>query len=369
MSTKPSRSKIVLFGGERVFERALLREFTTLTAGVFFVLLAIVLVTRGVKFLGLAASGAVASDAVAAMLGFTALAYVPMILALTVFITVLMAVTRAYRDHEMAIWFSSGQPLTAWIKPVLVFAVPMAVLAGILSLGLTPWASQKGREYRDKMASREDLAAVAPGIFKESSRNDRVTFVENFSGEGGAARNVFVQQLKDGVQTVIAANQGSLITKPDGEREIALRNGRIYEGAPGSASYRVAEFDTMQQRIDIGPRRPTSQAVEASGSLALSRSDDPEHQAEFASRLAAPISTVLLALIALPLAFFNPRVGRAFNLILGVLIYTNYLYLLKIMTSWLASGRVPAWIGLWPVHALLLLLTVILFWWRLRPHR
>ena len=35
---------------------------------------------------------------------------------LTVFLSILMVMSRAWRDSEMVIWFGAGQPLTAWLK-------------------------------------------------------------------------------------------------------------------------------------------------------------------------------------------------------------------------------------------------------------
>ncbi|SFZ74673.1 LPS export ABC transporter permease LptF [Chitinimonas taiwanensis] len=349
---------------ERLFERSLLREFTSMAAGVFFVLLAIVVVTRGAKLLGLAAGGRVASEAIAALLGFVLLGIVPWLLSLTVFITVLMTLTRAWRDREMDIWFAAGQPLTAWVRPVLIFAVPMALLSASLSLGMTPWAKQKSREYREQLATRDDMSALAPGMFKESSRADRVYFIENFSGDGGAARNIFVQSREGERQTVTIAEQGYLMSHPDGERILVLQNGRRYDGVQGQADYRVIEFAEARVRVEEGDRRTVGTATEAKTTLALLGSADPEEQGELAWRIAIPISAILLALVAVPLAYVNPRVGRTFNLLIAVLLFSIYLNLINLGQSWIAAGRLPSWIGIWPVHLVVGGIAYALFRWR-----
>ncbi|MDN3577665.1 LPS export ABC transporter permease LptF [Chitinimonas viridis] len=353
---------------ERLFERAMLREFGVMSAGVFVILLSIMIVTSGAKLLGLAASGGIVSEAVAALLGFTLLGLVPWLLSMTVFITVLWSLTRAWRDHEMAIWFAAGQPLTAWIRPVLTFAIPLALVVAMLSLGLSPWAKQKSREYREQLATRDDMSALAPGLFKESSLSDRVYFIENFSGAAGAARNIFVQSTaRDGTHSVTVAAQGYLRSLPDGERILVMQNGRRYEGMLGQPNYRIVEFNEARIRVQEPDRREATTTSETQSTLALWHSDNPEDKGELARRIASPISTLLLALLAIPLAYVNPRVGRGFNLIVAILLFSIYLNLVNIAQSWIAAGKLSSLIGIWPVHLAMAAIAWGLFRWRAKP--
>ena len=71
-----------------------------------------------IGILGKAAGGKVDSGDVLALIMFATINYLPTILILTSFISVLMVVTRSYRDSEMVVWFASGLSLTRWILPV-----------------------------------------------------------------------------------------------------------------------------------------------------------------------------------------------------------------------------------------------------------
>ncbi|WP_269532749.1 LPS export ABC transporter permease LptF [Chitinimonas sp. BJYL2] len=353
---------------DTLFERAMLRELAGVGTGVFIVLLGIMIVTRGARLLAMAASGNVSADAVGALLGFTLLGVVPWILTMTVFITILWSLTRAWRDHEMAIWLSAGQPLTAWIRPILTFAVPLALVVALLSLGLSPWAKHKSREYREVLATRDDVSALSPGLFKESALADRVTFIENFAGKGGAARNIFVKSAEqDNTQSVTVAAEGYLSSLPDGERILVLQNGRRYEGIPGQANYRVVEFTEARIRIQEPDRREITTPAEAMPTMALLGSQQLEEQGELARRIASPIATLLLAILAIPLAYVNPRMGRGVNLITAILLFSIYLNLINIAQSWIANGKLPAAIGVWPVHIVIALITWGLFRWRAKP--
>src|SRR5688572_7280751 len=172
-----------------IFRNALLRELVAMAVATFVVLLAIVITMLLVRLLGQAASGAITTAGVVALMGFATINYLPVLFSLTLFISVLMTLTRSYRDSEMVVWFSCGMSLTRWIRPVLTFAVPVVAIIALLSLVLSPWAVTNSEELRRQMDSRDDVSAVSPGVFRESRQAQRVYFVEEVSGSENLVAN------------------------------------------------------------------------------------------------------------------------------------------------------------------------------------
>jgi lipopolysaccharide export system permease protein len=72
--------------------------------------------------------------------------------------------------------------------------------------------------------------------------------------------------------------------------------------------------------------------------------------------LARPLTVLVLALIAVPLGRFRAGASRYYPLWLGVLVFTLYFNLLGTGQLWLEQGKLPAWAGLWWVHALMVAL-------------
>src|SRR3954462_13079962 len=134
-----------------IFHRALLREFASLAGAVFMSLFSIAVTINLIRLLGKAAGGSIPTDAGLAFLGFFALGALPVLLSLTMFISVLLSLTRSWRDSEMVIWFTTGLPLTAWLKPVLIFALPQIAVIAALSLFISPWAAQMASQYSTKL--------------------------------------------------------------------------------------------------------------------------------------------------------------------------------------------------------------------------
>lgn len=348
-----------------IFQRATQREFTQTAVTVFIALFAILLTTQLIRLLGQAAGGKIASEGVVALLGFGAINYLPTVLSLTLFISILMTLSRSYRDSEMAIWFSAGLPLTAWIKPVLKFAVPLVLVIALLSLFLSPWALTKSAEFRQRMEERDDVSRVSPGAFQESSQAERVFFVEGISGEEGRIRNVFVSTAHQGRLGIVVAAEGTTETMPNGDRFLILDRGRRYEGTPGMADYRVIEFERYGVRIETKESRGIEPTQKNMSVGELIRQPTPVNLAELLWRIGIPLSALNLALLAIPLSFVNPRAGRANNLILALLTFMIYSNLVSVSQAWVAQGRLTFQIGVWAVHVLMFVGMVALFWRRL----
>ena len=212
-----------------IFRRTLLREFANLAIAVFLSLFLIALTTRLIRLLGHAAGGKIPSDAVVAFLGFSALNVLPILLSLTLFITVLLALNRAWRDSEMVIWFSSGLSLTAWLRPVLMFAAPLVLVIAMLSLVIAPWSAQMAEQYRSRLDSRDDLSRVEPGTFGESRSKERVFFVESVAGDKGSVQNVFVNSVQHRRTGVMMSERGFTEYAPNGDR-LLNTNGTSFLG-------------------------------------------------------------------------------------------------------------------------------------------
>lgn len=348
-----------------VFRKALLRELATVALGVFLVLLGITITTQLVRFLGQAASGAITSTGVVALLGFTLVSYLPVLLSLTLFIAVLMTLTRSYRDSEMVVWFSCGVSLTQWVRPVLTFALPLVFTIALLSLALSPWAVSKAEEFRRLMDSRDDVSAVSPGVFRESRQAERVYFVEEVSGKENLVANVFVSATQHQKTGIMVADRGFQETMPNGDRFLVLLNGRRYEGEAGTAEYRISEFERYAMRIEVSETAVRAPTTKTTPTHELLRSRTPHNLAELSWRVGLPLSALILSLLAIPLSFVNPRAGRSMNLVLALLIYMVYSNLLSIVQASIAQSRLDLATGLWGVHALMSALLLVLFYRRL----
>ncbi len=341
-------------------------EFASNGLLVFAVLLGIVVVSQLIRLLGDAVSGRIAVDAVLALLGFSAMNYLPVLLSVSLFISILLTLSRSYRDSEMVVWFSSGIGLIRWMGPVLWFAVPVVAVIALLSMVLTPWALLKADQFRNKLESRDDVTAATPGMFRESSQADRVYFIENVDAGSNRIGNVFVQSNQNGRTGVMVAQQGLQETLANGDRFLVLLNGTRYEGERGQHDYSIVEFERYAIRIDNVPVKPSHVGVRTMSTPELWRNPTPWNLAELDWRLGLPISAALLAIMAIPLGYVNPRAGRSLNLILALVLYMLYNNMISVSNSWVGQGKLSHAVGLAGIHAVMLLITVLMFYRRVK---
>lgn len=349
-----------------LFRRALLRELIFNYLGVFLVLVTITLTTLFIRLLGDAARGELAVDAVLAFLGFGVFNFLPLLLSLTLFISIIMVLSRAYRESEMVVWFSAGLSLTAWIRPVLSFALPVVLAIGALNLMVIPWALSKKDEFRQLLEGRDELSLIAPGMFAESSQADKVYFIEGLANNGTRIKNVFMQSTDNGTLGITVAQAGQHQQLANGERYLVLENGRRYEGVPGQADYKIAEFSRYWMRLEpqiVGLHK--NHGANALSTMTLLQNPTAVNLAEFVWRCGFPISAVILALLAIPLSFVNPRAGRSFSLILSLFIFVIYNNMLGIIEAWVGQQKITFTAGLFGPHLVMASIMVLMFYQRL----
>ena len=307
---------------------------------IFSILLSILAFTQMVRLLGKSASGALAVDGVWAILGFGALNYLPTVLSISLFLSVLITLTRSYRDNEMVVWFCSGIGLTRWIRPVVWYSLPIISIIALLSLVLSPWAVTKVEELKRRLESRDDVSAATPGIFRESKHADRVFFIENVDLGKNRVGNIFVQTIQHEKVGTMVAKQGMQEIASNGDRFLVLLNGTRYEGVPGQLDFKIVEFERYAIRIKAVEAKKRPVPTDSLTTLHLLENLNMGNLSELARRLSLPVSALILSLLAIPLSFVNPRAGRSLNLIMAVIIYMLYNNLISVINTLVVQGKV-----------------------------
>lgn len=347
-----------------LFQRVLVLEMAGNGALIFAILFGIVVITQLIRFLGEAVSGKLAVDGVLALLGFSALNYLPVLLSMSLFISILLTLSRCYRDSEMVVWFSSGIGLARWIRPVLWYALPVVAVIALLSLVLSPWALLKSNEFKSRLESRDEIMTLTPGAFRESNQLDRVYFVESLDEKSNRVENVFVRSVQNGKLGTMVAREGYQETAANGDRFLVLMNGTRYEGTPGQRDYRIVEFERYAMRIDSVAAKQAELTFHTMSTLDLWRKPTTWNLSELEWRLGLPISATVLSLLAIAMSYVNPRAGRSLNLIMAIVLYMLYSNMISVTNAWVGQGKISPGVGLVGIHGLMLTVTALLFYWR-----
>lgn len=276
----------------------------------------------------------------------------PLILPLALFLGILLAYGRLHRDSEMAVIAASGMTERHLLRPVMLLTLPLVALLALVAL----WGGPAAMRLSDRMidAANRSLLVVGmeAGRFVEVPGRDAVVYVGAMSPDGTRFSRMFVFEERDGRVDITTAAEGALYQDRLGsERFLEMREGFRVEGVPGEPAWRLMRFARNELRLPnpSGPER--RQAERRRGFLDLVASDAPTDQAELHWRLGLPISALVLALMAVPLARSPPREPRYGKVLVAILAYVLYTNLMTIGRGWLADGTLPVTLGLWWLHA------------------
>lgn len=346
-----------------IIDRYLLRELLLSLLATSFVLLLITVGGFLSDTLSKIARGKVPPDLLMAMIGLRTLEGLTLLVPLAVFLAVLMTYGRLYRDSEMAVFAASGLGITGLMRPLALLGVPVALLLAALSLWVAPASVRLGDRLIDEANRSLILAGLDAGRFVELPGRHSVVYVAELDPEGRRFRRLFVHAEREGRVDIVTAEAGELYFDGDGdERYLSLTRGFRVEGDPRSDAFRTMRFERNDIRLPDAETEARREPESAERTRTLIEQGTPRDLAELHWRLGAPLSALVLCLLALPLARSAPRQPRYGRILMAILAYIVYANGLALGRSFIASGNIPAVLGLWWVHALVLGLALWLIW-------
>jgi lipopolysaccharide export system permease protein len=362
-----------------IFKRTLQRDLIFYTTAMYAALCLVTLTFTLIRLLTQAIDGKIDPQSVFVLLGFAVVNFQALIMSLSVFIGTLLVYGRMWRDSEMLVWQSAGLSLRRFVAPTLRFALPIALLAALFSLLIAPWANERAYEYRDVFTRRSDISRIAAQQFKENSDGSRVFYVGVSDEKTHSVSNIFIvdktpatgMATSFNAESIVAAQQGTIYTAPDGEQYLQLSQGRRYQLSAANQAQPSAEQTTglMQfaQYRTLLAEKPSTQSAEVPikqrTSIDVFADQSLEAQSEVIWRLSGPLICLILAFLAVPLSYFNPRSGKSAPLLIAVLLFTVYVNAISLTQNYLQSGKlslIPAMIA--PHLAVFVLSWVLLLW-------
>lgn len=323
-----------------LFDSSIRKELARSFGAALIILVTVVMTMTLIRTLGMASRGSFNPSDVMLVMVYTVLTFLPNIMTMSLFVAVVMTLSRLYTDSEMVIWFSSGMGLLSLLRPLLRFAWPILLTIAGLALVALPWANQQIEVMRAQYESRGDLERVQPGQFQEAAGGTRVFFVEKDPLNEFRARNIFVATTENGKETVTSARSG--YTEIIGnDRFLVLEHGQRLESTIGRKDVKIGEFERYSIRVahdPIGVKADTP--LGSVSTLQLIRDPNRWHLGEISIRIGFVLAALNLCVLALAATRVNPRMGRSGNLMFSLLLFQVYLNLLNLGQNWIANDKV-----------------------------
>ena len=345
----------------RILDRYILREILTSGLAVTLVLLLILLTNEGAHVLSRAADNQYPRGVVLELVGLGAVHNLAILVPIGLLLGLVLAFGRLYHDSEMTAALACGVGMNRIYIPVVVLGVLVTALLAWLSLDVSPSAMARVLSLRNAAVRAGQFAAVAPGRFRTFGGGSTVVYAQE-AGEDGTLGNVFVERERDGVVRVALARRARYATAPDEQSlTITLYDGERMEGVPGSPQFRMMRFAEHTIPVQI-PKLDSGVAdLDAAPTSTLWGRTEPDRRAQLQWRLALPVMGLVLTVLAVPLSRLRPRQGRLSRLWLAVLLYIVYYNLVWTGRVAIEHGTLPAALGLWWTHAVVVLAALLLF--------
>ncbi len=333
-----------------LFQSSIRKELARTFGATLVVLITIVMTIVLIRTLGQASRGSISPQDVMLFMAYSGLGRLPTILTLSLFVAMVTTLSRMYRDSEMVVWFTSGQGLAGFLRPLFSFAWPVLLVISLMALFVWPWTNQQTKVMQNRYQQRGDLDRIAPGQFQESSSGNRVFFIDRELAGEKASNNVFIAATEKGKSTVTTARSGRLENR-DGNQFLMLSNGQRLENDLKTSTLKISDFEEYGVKTSdasiLGESAPESKLL---STRALIKEPTARNLGELAWRLGLALSAINFVVLAVALASVNPRGGRSGNMIFVMLAFVVYNNLVNLGQNWISVSLVSFSVLLLALH-------------------
>ena len=355
-----------------ILAKYLIRNVLMMTAAVFLVIGLVIFGNQLVLVIKESLEEGIPIADLLPLVSFKMIRDIPLILSLSLFLAIIIAISKSYKDSEAVVMNSLG----IGDKHLMVFIQPVVIMIFIFILFLTtvavPWSKQQRSMIMDRSENASEFSFIKEGKFQEFKEGELVFYASKVKGvEGGSTQDmeeIFIYTLVDNQPIITLAAQAQKYTNEKTKSVyLRLKDGTRYHGFPSTANKKILNFDQYDLQIIDGQKRHNINTViktESKPTSALLFSSNISEIAEWQWRISQPISVFILSIFAILLGKTSPRGGKNLGVLVGVLVFIVYNNALLMAKSSLERGEIAAWIGLWWVHLLVLFVIFAFYTYR-----
>lgn len=322
------------------------------------------------RFLKDADAGLLNSTEVIQLTALKVLIALEVLLPVGLFFGSMLGLGRLHSDSEIYALRATGFSEWRMFRSIIVLAAALALVMGCLSIFVRPWAYAATYQILSVAKASSDVDRIKPAQFYLTSKpglqtdaapvqeRERAIFVEKISDAGQQLEGIFIRTRSGDELQVISSLHGSLKPIDSSENQkLELTQAHIFKQVADGPDL-FAQID--QLTLQLAHRRPEEPGYKSKSiaSDTLKVSDNPDDRAEYQWRLSTAVSTLLLALLAIPLSRAKPRRGRYSKLLLGLLVYAIYYNLIGVSRTWVEQQFAAS---IWWVPGMLCLLVIALY--------
>ncbi len=327
------------------------------------------------RFLTQADAGLLNTEEVIRLTLLKVLIAMEVLLPIGLFFGLMLGLGKLQSDSEIVAMHASGVSEARLLRPIMALAIPLAIVIAALSIYVRPWAFALTYEMLSVAEASSDIDRIKAGQFYLTRRaadgaspspeqngesdedRERAIFIENISPEQ-SLEDVFIRTRTGAELQVTSSKTGVLVARPESDfQALELDNARIFKRVEDGPDL-YARIGHFTIRVKNSQPEPPGYKAKSIPSAELMYSQNPKGQAEYQWRMSTPVTTLLLALLAVPLSRNKPRQGRYARLLLAFVIYAAYYNLIGISRTWVEQQASPS---IWWAPLILAMLVALFY--------
>ena len=301
------------------------------------------------------------------LVGLNMLRDIPIILTLSLFLSIIISISQLYKNSEAVVMNSIGigdKSFISSIQPIIVFSF---IIVFILSIFAVPWAKQQKNIAEDKTLNASEFSFITEGKF-ETFKNGDIVFYASESENIDAANEqnmeeIFIYAIDNENPIIVLASKATkYVDNISKSIYLRLKDGVRYQGLPGSNNINILDFELYDLEIVSGDIQKTISdfsEIEEKSTFELIKEGGPLANAEVQWRFSQPISILILSILGVYLGKSSPRTGKGINILIGLVFFMLYNNGLLIAKTSIENNELNPFIGLWSIHILLAVFLII----------
>ena len=347
----------------------ILRNLMTLFLAIIFILGLIVFGNQFVLMVQESIERGIPIQELMPLVSFNMIRDVPLILTLSLFLAIVITISRLYKNSEAIVMNSLG----LGDKHFIVFIQPLVIASFLIIFFLTiyavPWAKQQKNIMEEETRNASEFSFITEGEFEQFKKGEIVFYTsESKTLDTVGAQNmeeIFIYASDNGKPVIVLASEAIKYIDPQSNSiYLRLKDGVRYQGIPSNKNKNILNFDLYDLEIVSGELQKSVaiySKIEGKSTLELLKQGGVLANAELQWRISQPITVLILSVIGVFLGKASPRSGKGINLLIGVVVFMIYYNSLLAAKSAIELGHINSILGLWVVHFLVILLLILFY--------
>ena len=285
------------------------------------------------------------------------------------FLSVIWFTSKLAMNTEIIAFLSSGVSFYRFLRPYLIGASIVCVLALILAMYLAPQASKGFNEFTYQYLKRGQQTQETSDVYRQINDNEYI-YASHFQPKFNSARNFTLEHF-EGNELKFKISASSLHLNEEDSTYSLINFDKRIVGKDRDSIMHLAKLDTVLP-FDFDELTPESYIAETLNYTELNEFVAKEKRRGSGNinrylvvaykRWSIPVSAFILTIIAVAVASFKRRGGMGINLAVGISLAFIFVFFDKVFGTMAEQSAFSPLIAVWFPNIIFGVLAVILLY-------